>query len=414
MTLELFSPIRSPLHFDQHNAFWIGNQFLIANDGGVYLVDPSSGAFTPLHNGMNVTQFYGGQTSANIAGSSQKYFFGGTQDNGTASFDGNDGRLFWTKRLGGDGIYAALDPLNATRTGGRWYGEGPDGTVQCSSSGAEGEFYLCSGDWQRQEDPPFAAPFKLNQFHCTDNLCPILVFGAQSIWAHTQSSVPALRSWKKIGESKITSDDSFIVSFDFAMSNPAALVAGTADGSVHISSNAFTGISCNRASANTSKFSCDANQRASWTDLRQENTVLPNRPVLSVTFDPSTDAIVYAAVSGFNENTPSTPGHVFQARKQADSWQWENKSGNLPNIPAYSLVINPRNRKQAFLAMELGFFYTDDIEASPPQWFRFQAGLPNTVIWSLTVDRGPAGNPYASTTLTAFTYGRGVFTMPLP
>ena len=48
-----------------------------------------------------------------------------------------------------------------------------------------------------------------------------------------------------------------------------------------------------------------------------------------------------------------------------------------------------------------------------PVWKRFQAGMPNTRVRFLALDRGANGSPKASTTLGAFTYGRGLFVTKL-
>ena len=42
-----------------------------------------------------------------------------------------------------------------------------------------------------------------------------------------------------------------------------------------------------------------------------------------------------------------------------------------------------------------------------PEWYRFQAGLPNVMIWDMTVDSG-------ATTLALWTRSRGAFAWPLP
>jgi hypothetical protein len=95
-------------------------------------------------------------------------------------------------------------------------------------------------------------------------------------------------------------------------------------------------------------------------------------------------------------------------------WTRADKTGNLPDVPAAAVAINPHNRKQAFVGTYFGFYYTDDIDAASPVWVRYQWGLPNTLIQHLTIDRGPAATPYLGTTLMAFTYGRGVFAIRLP
>ena len=118
----------------------------------------------------------------------------------------------------------------------------------------------------------------------------------------------------------------------------------------------------------------------------------------------------YASVGGFNQNTPGTPGHVFKVTcptTACASFVWANKTGNLPNIPADSIVANPKFPQQVFVGTDWGLYYTDNINVATPTWFRFQAGLPNVMIWDMALDRG-------DTTLALFTRSRGAFAWPLP
>jgi len=117
----------------------------------------------------------------------------------------------------------------------------------------------------------------------------------------------------------------------------------------------------------------------------------------------------FAAVGGFNQNTPAQPGHVFQVTCTANcaSFTWTNKSGNLPNIPVDSIIGNPLFPQQVFAGTDWGLYYTDDITQNPPTWFRFQAGLPNTMIWDMAIDRG-------NTALALFTRSRGAYAWVLP
>jgi hypothetical protein len=153
---------------------------------------------------------------------------------------------------------------------------------------------------------------------------------------------------------------------------------------------------------------------ATWRDVDSTNAVLPNRAILGVATDPANHRMIYAAVGGFDDNTPATPGHVFQFTWNGTAWTRANKTGNLPDVPASGIAVNPHNRKQVFLGTYFGFYYTNDIDAASPVWTRYQWGLPNTVIQYLTIDRGPAATPYLGTTLMAFTYGRGVYAIKLP
>ena len=104
------------------------------------------------------------------------------------------------------------------------------------------------------------------------------------------------------------------------------------------------------------------------------NTVLPNRPILGIALDPTVPAanlpVGYAAVGGFNANTPTTPGHVFQVTCGATcgSFTWANKTGNLPDIPVDSIIVNPNFPQQVFAGTDFGLYYTNDITAASPIW----------------------------------------------
>jgi hypothetical protein len=89
------------------------------------------------------------------------------------------------------------------------------------------------------------------------------------------------------------------------------------------------------------------------------------------------------------------------------SFTWENKSGNLPNIPVDSIIANNRFPQQVFAGTDWGLYFTNDITADEPEWFRFQAGLPNVMIWDMAIDAD-------ATTLALFTRSRGAYAWPLP
>ena len=169
-------------------------------------------------------------------------------------------------------------------------------------------------------------------------------------------------------------------------------IVGTNDGNVWIGFNLGTG----------------TQGQANWVDVTGGNTVLPNRPVLGIALDASTPtrdlAVGYAAIGGFDANTPSTPGHVFQVTCTANcaTFTWLDKTGNLPDIPVDSIIPNHNIPEQVFAGTDWGVYYTDDITAASPTWFRFDNGMPHTMIWDLQIDRG-------ATTISAWTRGRGAW-----
>ena len=69
--------------------------------------------------------------------------------------------------------------------------------------------------------------------------------------------------------------------------------------------------------------------------------------------------------------------------------------------------MNPNIPKQVFVGTDWGLYYTDNINANPPVWGRWQAGLPNTMIWDMAIDRN-------NTALALFTRSRGAYATVLP
>ncbi len=193
---------------------------------------------------------------------------------------------------------------------------------------------------------------------------------------------------------------SYINQVKYSPKYQSVAIAGTNDGNVQMGFNLGTGVQA----------------QANWVNVTGGNAVLPNRPIQGIALDPSSPApgtpIGYAAVGGFNNNSPSTPGHVFRVvctmtSTPCDGFTWTDKTGNLPDIPIDSVIVNPNFPSQVFAGSDFGLYYTDDITANPPVWNRFNVGLPNVMIWDMSVDRG-------STTLALWTRSRGAYAWPLP
>ncbi len=193
---------------------------------------------------------------------------------------------------------------------------------------------------------------------------------------------------------------SYINQVKYSPKYQSVAIAGTNDGNVQIGFGLGTGTQA----------------QANWVNVTGGNAVLPNRPIMGIALDPSAAAastpIGYAAVGGFNANTPSTPGHVFRVvctmtLTPCDGFTWTNETGNLPDIPVDSIIVNPNYPSQVFAGSDFGLYYTDDITANPPVWNRFNNGLPNVMVWDMSVDRG-------STTLALWTRSRGAYAWPLP
>jgi len=190
---------------------------------------------------------------------------------------------------------------------------------------------------------------------------------------------------------------SFINQVKYSPKYQSVAIVGTNDGNVQIGFNLGTGVA----------------SQANWVNVTGGNSILPNRPVLGIALDPTVPAtnvpVGYAAVGGFNANTPTTPGHLFQVTcaSTCGSFTWLDKTGNLPDIPADSVIVNPNDPRQVFAGTDWGVYFTNDITALHPVWSRFENGLPHAMVWDMQIDRG-------ATTLSVWTRSRGAYVWPLP
>jgi hypothetical protein len=327
------------------------------------------------------------------------------------------GPVQWQMGKGGDGFYARIDPVGTGSSLRFFQGNNSGGLHRCvnncTASGAA--WASVRGNWT-SDVQSFILPYDL--FHGGipgGNDCPTagvpggcghLIAGTTRVWetiAGGNASMPAA-SWYVTNNpttqnmTKATlGNRSFINQVKYSPKYQSVAIVGTNDANVWIGFNLGTGVQA----------------QANWINVTGGNTILPNRPVLGIALDPTVAAanvpIGYAAVGGFDANTPTTPGHVFRVACGANcsSFTWQNKSGNLPDIPVDSIIVNPNFPQQVFAGTDWGLYYTDNITVASPIWYRFDNGLPHSMIWDMQIDRG-------STTLSVWTRGRGAYVWPLP
>jgi hypothetical protein len=397
------------VHVDHHASAFVGNdpnRLLLGSDGGVWYSANASAtnpSFIPLNNTINTIEFYSGDITANFANSSTPGISGGAQDNGsnTRIWSGSPVADGWNTRLGGDGIYTRIEPV----LGNRWYYSSQNGSLRVTSTAASSSTTSASapGAWGG-DTLSFVMPIEIYRYGALDQSgsgctsaqgCTHLLGGTNRVWETISGAVPA-SSWYTTGTVSLAKgtlgNRSFINQLAYAVSNPSVAMVGTNDGNVQYGFNLGTGV---------------ANQ-ATWVNVTAGNSVLPNRPIMDVGTDPANPLIGYAAVGGFAQNTPSTPGHLYRIECSANcaSFTWIDKSGNLPNIPANSVVTNPLRANQVFVGTDWGLYFTNDITANPPQWIRHE-GLPHVMVWDMAIDRG-------FTTLAVFTRSRGAWAIRLP
>ncbi|HEY6043088.1 MAG TPA: hypothetical protein VIX58_13245 [Anaerolineae bacterium] len=391
-------PYSHVVHVDQHAlAFLPGSStmLLTGSDGGIYLTTNANNAtptFTQLNDSVNTIEFYSGDISANFATSSTVTIAGGAQDNGSSTHQWSGTSptaITWTMQYGGDGFYSRIEP----KQGLRYYAELPNGSLLVSTSGPGGPYSNFTPGWSA-DTTSFIFPFEIDKFNCPGTTCNHLIGGSNRVWESITGGTTS-GAWYANSPNLTKGtlgNRSFINQLAYATLTNTVAIAGTNDGNV------WYGLNLGQGLANT----------ATWVNVTGGNGVLPNRPILDVAIDPSNSLVGYAGVGGFDQNTPGTPGHVFQVSCAANcaSFNWTNKTGNLPNIPVDSIIVNPHYPQQVFAGTDWGLYFTDNINVANPFWSRFQAGLPHAMIWDMAIDRG-------ATTLAVFTRSRGAYVWPL-
>ncbi len=416
-----------PVHVDQHAlAFLPGSSsiLLLGNDGGAHgttnadiVSQTQDPTWFNMDTGLNTIEFYSGDISGNFLNSATPQASGGAQDNGSSSvtFAGTPtGPVLWQLGVGGDGFYSRIDPVGTGSSLRFFQGNNGGAVSRCVSNctNQSAPWIGVSGGWFG-DTRSFIMPYDL--FHggipggddCPPagipGGCGNLVVGTTRVWETIHGGNASLTSgdWyvtKNINMTKGTlGNRSFINQVKYSPKYQSVAMVGTNDANAWIGFNLGTG----------------TEEQANWVDVTGDNTVLPLRPVLGIALDPSVPAVDvpvgYAGVGGFNANTPSTPGHVFQVTctSNCGSFTWADKTGDLPDIPVDSIIVNPNIPQQVFAGTDWGVYFTDDITVASPTWQRFENGLPHSMVWDMQIDR-------FSTTLSVWTRSRGAYAYALP
>jgi len=390
------------VHVDHHARAYVNNdpaRLLIGTDGGVYYSANANAAtaaeinYIQLNDTLPTIEFYSGDISADFAISNERAAAGGAQDNGSSvvTWSGPIEATNWTRVFGGDGIFARIEPV----LGQRWYVESQTGNLGISQTGPFGPYQGVNEPWNA-DTRSFLFPFEIYKHDCPASTgCEHLIAGSNRVWETINGGINGA-DWLPNSPDLtkgVLNDRSFINQLAFSFSDESIAIIGSNDGNVWFGFELGQGVA----------------DSATWVDVTDDNSVLPNRPILDVVTGAESQLVGYAAVGGFNQNTPATPGHVLRVECNADcsSFNWTDKSGNLPNIPINAIMVNPNNPAQVFAGSDWGLYFTDDIQQLAPEWSRFTAGLPAAMIWDIAVDRG-------FTALAVFTRSRGAYAVRLP
>jgi hypothetical protein len=367
---------------------------------------------------------------------------GGTQDNGT--WLGTNNTNAWNQTIYGDGGVATFDDApggNANYamnefflwyTDGNFRGGNPADWVVLS-----GPFFNCdtSGNCTPKESPEFYKPQIGDPVHAGT-----FFVGLQSVWrtqdyggdpSHlegpgpfargthcseftTSGAQPGCGDFVALGGPGGTGSASDLTSANFGSTrvggavtaiartpeNSGTLWAATATGRVFISNNADT---------------ADSNS-VTFTRLDTLASNAPGRYVTGLTVNPTNPNEAWITYDGYNANTPTTPGHVFQIdyNPSGGTATWTNLDGNtsalndrLGNLPVTGIA---RDDSTGTLYVATDFEVLADKQNKngtySNAWKPVGTGMPMVEIASVTVDP-------STHTLYAATHGLGIWSISL-
>jgi hypothetical protein len=401
------------LHPDQH--FLVTNpnnpyQFFESNDGGVMrssgeLVDRSawcddpnrglSGATLPrckqmlskipselqgMNKGLSTLQFQ----SLSVSPFNSKIVQGGTQDNGTWQTDGNP--VKWENKMIGDGGQSGFDVAIKEFRFHNFFDASPDVNF------SDGDI----ADWNWIADPIFGHAG--TQFYAPMISDPkvsktLFVGTGRTVYRTKTAGLGSMSlsdfrqhcnewfgdftvtcgDWAELGPNRLTSAfwgdraGAGVAAVERAASDTSTAWAATITGRVFISKNV----------------DADPAGNVSWTRLDDDSTIDPNRFVSSIAIDPANPNHAWVSYSGFDANTPTTKGHVFEVtyNQDAGTSTWVDRSYDLGDIPITDLVRDDVTG-DLYAANDFGVLM---LASGTTTWVAAAPGMPNVEVAGLTI-----------------------------
>jgi hypothetical protein len=290
-------------------------------------------------------------------------FFGGTQDNGTPRGTLAGGPNTWSMIWGGDGGAVAVDPTNTDIL----YVENTELSIKKSTNGGASFSAATTGIAELSSNFLFIAPFVMDT-----NNANTLWTGGQYLWRTTDAAV----NWHRA--SALTPGTGKISALAVAPGDANRVAAGLSTGYILTTTTALTN--------GATSIWPSAKPVTGW--------------ISSLAYDPGNSNIIYATCSTFGQQ------HVWKSTDGGATWASLDGSGSgaLPDIPAWSLVVDPLNANRLYLGTDLGVFVTIDGGGS---WAVENTGFANVITEHLVRET-------QTNRLYAFTHGRGAWYVPLP
>jgi uncharacterized repeat protein (TIGR01451 family) len=362
---------------------------------GTVVVDPTLGIVVTHRTNLQITQF----DSIGVVPQLPNRFWGGTQDNGTLRK--SSGSQSWFDVASGDGGQALVNttdnncPLGACFVYGTYFNVSP---YRYADGGNFFTNKFITNGINTNDRSDFYVPFVMNQLNPEQ-----LFLGTYRLYRTDNAKAPAAGDvqWTAISPD-LTSGCTGAPAPNGArncslsaigVGGGTAVYTGSLDGFVYLSTDAQT------SNNPTWTLLGNSGQNSEGDNQGEGGVKLPRRPVSQIAVDRSNYRVAYLAYAGFNGATANRPGHVFKTVDAGASWT--DISGNLPDTPVNSLVLDPTYPNTLYAGTDVGPFVTYN---GGRRWYALGTGFPVVAINQLDL------NTY-SRVLAAGTHGRGAFTI---
>ncbi|MFN4081355.1 MAG: T9SS type A sorting domain-containing protein [Saprospiraceae bacterium] len=317
------------VHADIHRVYFSPHQpgeVFAATDGGVFFSPDAGDSWEGRNGGMQTQQFY-----ARFANSAQDphLAIGGMQDNATAIYVGQDA---WFRTIGGDGMCAAIHPLNDTLM----YGSSQRLNIRRSINRGQ-SFMSAAVSSAANESKSFNGPFVLAPSQ------PSRIYaGAQRVHRSDNGGI----NWGATSAANIDGANT-VIALAVAPQNPDLLYAATAP------------------LASPPRLFKSVNGGQTWSVL----SGLPDRVVMGIAFHPTNPDIVFVALSGYGS------AHLWVSHDSGASWSAIDDG--VPDVPANCILVDPAQPAHLYLGNDLGVWFSPDAGLS---WSPYGVNAPAAVM----------------------------------
>lgn len=353
------------VHSDQHCiAFASSSRAIFGNDGGIYYTNNGGTDISVRNNGYNVTQFY----KAGMSQSGTEKLLAGAQDNGSQLLVGTPGIGSSIRVFGGDGCWEFIDKQNEFMVTSYVYNSyhfvqyaTNTATTYIANNTTDGDFVNQCG-----LDSDANILYANGTNGTTYRIYRYTINPAGSGSTTTATLTNAL----------INNIPTY---FEASPYTSNRVLVGLANGRL---------IRIDQANGPTSG---PPSGQPTYTTIGDGSWV---GAISDIRFGSSENEIF---VTFHNYGTTS----VWYTSNGGSTWQ--NKEGDLPDLPVKCILQNPNATNEVILGTELGVWYTTNFNSASPNWRRSNNGMKDVKVMSF--DFRPSDN-----TILAATFGRGMFT----